>query len=140
MVLIPFTVLSPYMSMSRWKDDFLPPNQHRVINPVWLVRATMIRSCLKICPDTAQVYRLSGCWRMGKHRFFAGRPKPGAFPDCIPAAHIRDVVGARWQYWLCECARTRFPLCTQNQFPQSILCVWFISSRPVAKRVPVQPV
>ncbi|KAF8491090.1 hypothetical protein F5888DRAFT_1738493, partial [Russula emetica] len=23
------------MSMSRWKDDFLPPEQHRVIIPIW---------------------------------------------------------------------------------------------------------
>lgn len=106
MMLIPFAVLSPYMSMSRWKDEFLPPNQHRVINPIWLVRAAMIRSCLTNCPVTTQVYRLSGCRRMGKHRAFAGRPKPGAFPDCIPVARIRDVVGARWQYWLCECAPT----------------------------------
>ncbi|KAF8470908.1 TrkH-domain-containing protein, partial [Russula ochroleuca] len=35
MLLIPLVALSPYMSMSKWKDDFLPPNQHRVINPVW---------------------------------------------------------------------------------------------------------
>ena len=42
-LLISFTVLSPYMSMSRWKGNFLPPNQYRVINPVWLVRVAMIR-------------------------------------------------------------------------------------------------
>ncbi|KAF8487783.1 hypothetical protein F5888DRAFT_1758318 [Russula emetica] len=23
------------MSISRWKDDFRPPEQHRVINPIW---------------------------------------------------------------------------------------------------------
>jgi len=34
-LLIPFAVLAPYMSMSRWKDEFLPPNQHRVISPIW---------------------------------------------------------------------------------------------------------
>ncbi|KAH9983705.1 cation transport protein-domain-containing protein [Russula compacta] len=34
-LLIPFAVLAPYMSMSKWKDNFLPPNQHRVINPIW---------------------------------------------------------------------------------------------------------
>ena len=37
MLLIPFAVLAPYMSMSRWKDDFLPPNQHRAISPIWWV-------------------------------------------------------------------------------------------------------
>ncbi|KAH8982284.1 TrkH-domain-containing protein, partial [Lactarius akahatsu] len=34
-LLIPVAVLAPYMSMSKWKDNFQPPNQHRVINPVW---------------------------------------------------------------------------------------------------------
>ncbi|KAI0250399.1 cation transport protein-domain-containing protein [Lactifluus subvellereus] len=34
-LLIPFAVLAPYMSMAKWKDNFLPPNQHRVINPIW---------------------------------------------------------------------------------------------------------
>ncbi|KAH8982179.1 cation transport protein-domain-containing protein [Lactarius hatsudake] len=34
-LLIPIAVLAPYMSMSKWKDNFRPPNQHRVINPVW---------------------------------------------------------------------------------------------------------
>jgi len=33
--LIPFAILAPYMSMSKWKENFLPPNQHRVINPIW---------------------------------------------------------------------------------------------------------
>ncbi|KAH9073448.1 cation transport protein-domain-containing protein [Lactarius deliciosus] len=34
-LLISVAVLAPYMSMSKWKDNFRPPNQHRVINPVW---------------------------------------------------------------------------------------------------------
>jgi len=41
MLLIPFAVLAPYMSMSRWKDEFLPPNQHRVINPIWWVLSNL---------------------------------------------------------------------------------------------------
>lgn len=34
-LLVSFAVVAPYMSMSKWKDNFLPPEQHRVINPVW---------------------------------------------------------------------------------------------------------
>ncbi|KAH9030360.1 TrkH-domain-containing protein [Lactarius pseudohatsudake] len=34
-LLISIAVLAPYMSMSKWKDNFWPPNQHRIINPVW---------------------------------------------------------------------------------------------------------
>ncbi|KAI9442969.1 TrkH-domain-containing protein [Lactarius indigo] len=34
-LLISIAVVAPYMSMSKWKDNFRPPNQHRVINPVW---------------------------------------------------------------------------------------------------------
>ncbi|KAI0265615.1 cation transport protein-domain-containing protein [Gloeopeniophorella convolvens] len=34
-ILIPFAVIAPYMSISRWKEIFRPPNQHRVIDPVW---------------------------------------------------------------------------------------------------------
>ena len=30
-----FVVTAPYMSLARWKDNFQPPQQHRVINPVW---------------------------------------------------------------------------------------------------------
>jgi hypothetical protein len=49
MLLIPFVVLAPYMSMPKWKDDFLPPNQHRVINPIWCVQVTLICSPLTNC-------------------------------------------------------------------------------------------
>ncbi|KAA1472124.1 TrkH-domain-containing protein [Dentipellis sp. KUC8613] len=34
-LLIPFIVIAPYMSMSRWKPTFHQPLQHRDINPVW---------------------------------------------------------------------------------------------------------
>ncbi|TFY66085.1 hypothetical protein EVG20_g5004 [Dentipellis fragilis] len=34
-LLIPFIVIAPYMSMSRWKPTFLQPLQHRDVNPVW---------------------------------------------------------------------------------------------------------
>ena len=30
-----FVVVAPYMSISRWRENFLPPNQHRVINSTW---------------------------------------------------------------------------------------------------------
>jgi len=32
---IPFIILAPYMSQPRWADNFLIPNQHRNISPVW---------------------------------------------------------------------------------------------------------
>lgn len=32
---ISFIVTAPYMSLSRWEENFLPPLQHKVINPVW---------------------------------------------------------------------------------------------------------
>ncbi|KAI0629974.1 TrkH-domain-containing protein [Trametes polyzona] len=32
---ISFVVTAPYMSMSRWRENYLPPLQHKVINPVW---------------------------------------------------------------------------------------------------------
>lgn len=32
---VAFAVVAPYVSMPKWKDNFLPPQQHRVINPVW---------------------------------------------------------------------------------------------------------
>ncbi|KAI0049422.1 TrkH-domain-containing protein [Auriscalpium vulgare] len=32
---IAFVVIAPYMSLSRWKDTFKRPNQHKDINPVW---------------------------------------------------------------------------------------------------------
>ncbi|THH17258.1 hypothetical protein EW146_g3518 [Bondarzewia mesenterica] len=34
-LVIAFVVIAPYMSLHRWKDNFRPPQQHRVINPVW---------------------------------------------------------------------------------------------------------
>ncbi|KAI0320948.1 cation transport protein-domain-containing protein [Amylostereum chailletii] len=30
-----FVVVAPYMSLARWNDAFLPPNQHRVIDSTW---------------------------------------------------------------------------------------------------------
>ncbi|ETW82205.1 potassium transporter [Heterobasidion irregulare TC 32-1] len=30
-----FVVTAPYMSLARWRSNFQPPRQHRVINPVW---------------------------------------------------------------------------------------------------------
>ncbi|KZT28729.1 TrkH-domain-containing protein [Neolentinus lepideus HHB14362 ss-1] len=32
---VSFAVIAPYMSLPRWKNSFLPPQQHRVINPIW---------------------------------------------------------------------------------------------------------
>lgn len=32
---VSLVVVAPYMSLSRWTSNFLPPQQHRVINPVW---------------------------------------------------------------------------------------------------------
>jgi hypothetical protein len=49
-----------------------------------------------------QVFRLSDCWRMGQYGFFAGRSKPCTFPNCIPPTVIHGVVGACWQYGICE--------------------------------------
>ncbi|TFY79418.1 hypothetical protein EWM64_g4595 [Hericium alpestre] len=34
-LLIPFAVVAPYISIPRWKEVFLPPQQHKPINPVW---------------------------------------------------------------------------------------------------------
>jgi hypothetical protein len=67
---------------------------------------------------------------MGEHRFFAGRPKSGAFPDRLPAAHIRDVGGARWKFRLCEYARTQFPaLCLKSTSTAYIVrAVYFIDT------------
>jgi hypothetical protein len=33
--LFAFTVIAPYMSMDKWKNNFRPPQQHRLINPAW---------------------------------------------------------------------------------------------------------
>lgn len=30
-----FVVIAPYISQSRWKDIFVPPNLHRKISPIW---------------------------------------------------------------------------------------------------------
>lgn len=35
--LIAFTVIAPYMSISRWKEDFVPPALHRPVAPAWYV-------------------------------------------------------------------------------------------------------
>ncbi|OCH93088.1 TrkH-domain-containing protein [Obba rivulosa] len=35
LLLISFAVIAPYMSLPRWRENFLPPMQHRKINPVW---------------------------------------------------------------------------------------------------------
>ncbi|TFK48774.1 TrkH-domain-containing protein [Heliocybe sulcata] len=32
---VSFAVIAPYMSLPRWKSNFLPPQQHRAINPIW---------------------------------------------------------------------------------------------------------
>ncbi|KAH8982185.1 hypothetical protein EDB86DRAFT_3086381 [Lactarius hatsudake] len=37
-LLISFAVVSPYMSISKWKDNFRPPKRHRVINPRAVIR------------------------------------------------------------------------------------------------------
>jgi hypothetical protein len=65
MLLIPFVVLAPYMSMPKWKDDFLPPNQHRVINPIWCVQVTLICSPLTNCVGPSRRYsafQIVGAW------------------------------------------------------------------------------
>jgi len=33
--MVPFTIVAPYISGPRWKDNFLMPAQHRNISPVW---------------------------------------------------------------------------------------------------------
>lgn len=33
--LFAFTIIAPYMSMDKWKDDFRPPQQHRPVIPAW---------------------------------------------------------------------------------------------------------
>ena len=35
--LLAFTIIAPYMSMDKWKNDFLPPQQHRPVVPAWWV-------------------------------------------------------------------------------------------------------
>ncbi|KDQ62090.1 hypothetical protein JAAARDRAFT_448748 [Jaapia argillacea MUCL 33604] len=35
MLAISFVVIAPYMSLSRWNSNFVPPQQHRDINEVW---------------------------------------------------------------------------------------------------------
>ena len=35
--LLAFTIIAPYMSMDKWKNDFLPPQQHRPVIPAWWV-------------------------------------------------------------------------------------------------------
>ena len=32
---ISFIVTAPYMSLPRWQENYLPPLQHKKINPVW---------------------------------------------------------------------------------------------------------
>ncbi|KAI0263834.1 cation transport protein-domain-containing protein [Gloeopeniophorella convolvens] len=33
--LFAFTIIAPYMSINRWKEDFVPPQQHRPVNTSW---------------------------------------------------------------------------------------------------------
>jgi hypothetical protein len=33
--LFAFTIVAPYMSMDKWKSDFVPPQQHRPVIPAW---------------------------------------------------------------------------------------------------------
>ena len=33
--LFAFTIIAPYMSMDKWKNNFRPPEQHRPIIPAW---------------------------------------------------------------------------------------------------------
>ncbi|ETW82185.1 hypothetical protein HETIRDRAFT_154705 [Heterobasidion irregulare TC 32-1] len=34
-LLVAFIVIAPYMQLPRWRETFLPPQQHRVIHPIW---------------------------------------------------------------------------------------------------------
>ena len=74
-----------------------------------------ILSSNELCRPNTQVFRLSGCQRMGERWLVAGRPKLGAFPDSIPATHIHGMVGTRRQYRFCE----RICVCVPTSVPYS---------------------
>lgn len=35
--LLAWVIIAPYMSMSRWKDDFHPPQLYNDVSPIWYV-------------------------------------------------------------------------------------------------------
>jgi hypothetical protein len=128
MLLIPLVALSPYMSMSKWKDDFLPPNQHRVINPVWLVRAAIIRSRLTSCRDTLcryTAFQVVGGWANTGFSLVDQNlvPFQTAYPLLIsmvwlPLAGNTGFVSALVLDFI-HCTKTN---------THSLYCVWFILS------------
>ena len=77
----------------------------------------------ELCRPTTQVFRIPDCRRMGKHRFFAGRPKLGAFPVSIPVTHIYDMAAARGQYRLCESTCDSFRDSFSTSFTAYIVCL-----------------
>ncbi|OBZ71204.1 Low-affinity potassium transport protein [Grifola frondosa] len=55
---ISFIVIAPYMTLPRWQYNFVPPQQHKVISPIWFSAMQVI-----------------GAWANTEH---------GAIPDRIP--------------------------------------------------------
>lgn len=42
--LLAFIVIAPYMSISRWHSDFIPPALHRAVPPAWFSAFQVVSS------------------------------------------------------------------------------------------------
>ena len=58
---IPFAIVAPYISASRWEDTFSIPTQHRNISPVWRVSFGIDASCSLTFPRFS-LCQIVGAW------------------------------------------------------------------------------
>ena len=91
---IAFIVIAPYMSMNRWREDFLPPNLYKPLSPAWCVDAPL--SCFPSHLTLCQVFALPSCIIIYKYGDVSCRSIHGPFSTGLPHDCLYDVVDSGW--------------------------------------------
>lgn len=66
--LLAWVAIAPYMSMSRWNDDFHPPQLYKNVSPIWSVHLILFGPVPIDFVSVVQVLCLPGRVRVYEHR------------------------------------------------------------------------
>lgn len=90
------TVIAPYMTQSRWKDDFLPPQQIRPVNRAWYVFPPSSTATL----TSAQVLYIPSCLVIHEYGNFSGRSINVAISNSISYGYFDDFLDFGWKHFI----------------------------------------
>ena len=95
-----FIVIAPYISLPQWKQNFVPPNLHSSLSPVWSVsRGSSRNPCLT---PYLQVFVVSGCFRIHEYGIVACGPVYGPLPTSLSYDNRPSLFDHRRKHGICE--------------------------------------